>query len=252
MKRFWALWFITFTALLGCGGSGSTSSQEQIVKISTILVPLYSYPADANHREHHQRLAQLRSQKEIIVIINPNSGPGVIKDQAFENIINTYKASGKRVLGYVSTDYTHRDQQEVIADIERYLDFYPQVDGFFLDEVSNELRDFEYYRQIYNYVKGIGNFMVVINPGARVPQEYYSVADKVVAFENSLSFLYDRYALTRANPKDCFLVYGVRDTAQARELLSYLTSHGASCAYAVDEDPPSWFELSPYMNVLLE
>ncbi len=119
MKRFWVPWFIIFTTLLGCGGSGSTSSQEQIVKISTILVPLYSYPADANYGEHHQRLAQLNG-------------------------------------------------------------------------------------------------------------------------------------LIRANPKDCFLVYGVRDTAQARELLSYLTSRGASCAYAVDEDPPLWFELSPYMNVLLE
>ncbi|MEJ7555201.1 MAG: spherulation-specific family 4 protein, partial [Aquificaceae bacterium] len=155
-------------------------------------------------------------------------------------------------LGYVKTNYARKDQQKVIADIERYLDFYPQVDGFFLDEVSRELRDFEYYRQIYNYVKGRGNFMVVINPGARVPQEYYSVADKVVVFESSLSFLYSGYGLIRANPKDCFLVYGVRDTAQARELLSYLTSRGASCAYAVDEDPPLWFNLSPYMNVLLE
>ncbi len=252
MKRFWAVWFITFTTLLGCGGSGSTSFQEQTLGISTILVPLYSYPADVNYREHHQRLAQLRSQKDIIVIINPDSGPGVIKDKEFENIISMYKASGKRVLGYVSTDYARRDQQGVIADIERYLDFYPQVDGFFLDEVSNELRDFEYYRQIYNYVKGLGNFMVVINPGARVPQEYYGVADKVVAFEDRLSFLYDGYGLMGAKEKDCFLVYGVRDAGQARELLSYLTSRGASCAYAVDEDPPSWFELSPYMNVLLE
>ncbi|MEJ7555080.1 MAG: spherulation-specific family 4 protein, partial [Aquificaceae bacterium] len=115
MKRFWALWFITFTTLLGCGGSGSTSSQEQIVKISTILVPLYSYPADANYGEHHQRLAQLRSQKEIIVILNPDNSSGLRKDHEFERIINTYKASGKRVLGYVKTNYARKDQQKVIA-----------------------------------------------------------------------------------------------------------------------------------------
>ncbi|QID32606.1 spherulation-specific family 4 protein [Pampinifervens florentissimum] len=252
MKKFWALFLVAFTLLLGCGWSGSNSSQEQTLRVSTILVPLYSYPADANYRDDHQRLAQLRSPKEIIVIINPDSGPSVIKDQEFENIINTYKASGKRVLGYLKTEYARRNRQGVIADIQRYLDFYPQIEGFFLDEVSNELGDFEYYRQIYNYVKEQGNFMVVINPGARVPQEYYSVADKLVAFESNLSFLYNGYGLTRANTKDCFLVYGVRDTGQARELLSYLTSRGASCAYAVDEDPPSWFKLSPYMNVLLE
>ncbi len=54
--------------------------------------------------------------------------------------------------------------------------------------------------------------MVVINPGAKVYQEYYSVADKVVTFDERLTFLYDRYGLTRANKKDCFFMYGVKDT----------------------------------------
>ncbi len=84
----------------------------------------------------------MRSQEEIIVIINPDNCPGATKDQEFENIINIYKSSGKRVLGYVKTNHARRDQQEVIADIERYLDFYSQIEGFFLDEVSNKLRDF--------------------------------------------------------------------------------------------------------------
>ncbi|WPM32625.1 hypothetical protein IAE16_02840 [Hydrogenobacter sp. T-2] len=53
MKRFWAFWLVTFSMLLGCGGSGSTFSQEQTLGISTILVPLYSYPADVNYRGHH-------------------------------------------------------------------------------------------------------------------------------------------------------------------------------------------------------
>lgn len=113
------------------------------------------------------------------MIINPDNGPGATKYQEFENIINIYKASGKRVLGYVKTDYARRNPQEVIADIQRYLDFYPQIKGSFLDEVSKKLKNFEYYRHIYDYVKKRGNFMVVIDPGTKMPQDYYSMADRV-------------------------------------------------------------------------
>ncbi len=251
MKKILVFGITILSLLFGCGGgSASTSQQEQTRSISTLLVPLYSYPT--TYRDDHQRLAQLRTQKEIMVIINPDNGPGNSKDVEFENLIISYKNAGMKVLGYVFTSYTSRNQSNVKADIEKYLQFYPQIDGFFLDEVSNKPEDINYYSQLYQYIKTHGRFLVVINPGTKVPQEYYNVADKVVVFEQSIDFLYNQYGLTKANPKDCFLVYGVRDIGKAKELLLYLVSHDAKCAYIVNEDPPSWFRLSPYMDLLIE
>ncbi len=75
MKKILVFWIIILSLLFGCGGgSASTSQQEQTRSISTLLVPLYSYPT--TYRDDHQRLAQLRTQKEIMVIINPDNGPG--------------------------------------------------------------------------------------------------------------------------------------------------------------------------------
>src|SRR4029079_12372743 len=59
-----------------------------------------------------------------MIVFNPNSGPGTSTDPAYTTVIAQAQAKGITVLGYVATDYGHRAEADVIADINRYYDLY--------------------------------------------------------------------------------------------------------------------------------
>ncbi|MCS6957919.1 MAG: spherulation-specific family 4 protein [Aquificaceae bacterium] len=235
--------------LIGCGG-GSGQGESPMANITTLIVPLYSYPV-GSYEEEHRKLTQVQSSKELIFIANPRSGPGSQLDANYLQLIGTYKEKGFKVVGYVLTNYGNRNLQAVKEDMNRYVQFYPQVDGFFVDEVSNNPAYLSYYREIHQHARQLGKSLLIFNPGTVVPADYYSLADRIVVLEESSDFLFRNYRNYRANPKDCFLIYGVSSRSVAEEVLHFLRSRGAVCLYMVDENPPSWFRLSPYMDILL-
>jgi hypothetical protein len=53
-----------------------------------------------------------------IMIMNPNSGPGLSFDQAYADTVAQAQSEGVKVLGYVYTQYTARNIAEVKADID--------------------------------------------------------------------------------------------------------------------------------------
>ena len=50
--------------------------------------------------------------------------------------VNSFRAAGGRVIGYVYSSYTDRPLQQVLDDIDRYDDWY-NIDGIFVDEMAN-------------------------------------------------------------------------------------------------------------------
>jgi len=140
-----------------------------------LIVPMYGWDAgwsqviDAKEKN---------PSTEIIVVINPSSGPGGSKDSHWTNVVDDLQDADIKVAGYVATSYAGRSVGDVKDDIDKYDDWYG-VDAIFLDEVSPSALD--YYKELNDHA---GSLKVILNPGAPVPSSYGSAGDIIVAYEN--------------------------------------------------------------------
>jgi predicted MPP superfamily phosphohydrolase len=121
-----------------------------------------------------------------IMVMNPNSGPGLSFDQSYADTVTQAQAEGVKVLGYVYTQYSARDITQVKAEIDNYISWY-DVDGIFLDEVSQDAADIAYYEDVADYIRSKTGSFIMINPGTVPHEQYMGVADVVVVFENLYS-----------------------------------------------------------------
>jgi hypothetical protein len=121
------------------------------------------------------------------VIVNPQSGPGEQVDGNYTKAIDRLRGAGCVVLGYVSTSYGKRTQDEVRADIDRWLAMYPRIQGVFFDEMRYEDTDeaVQYQSALTRYAHGAGCWPVVANPGADTPGRFFAAdaADVIVIAE---------------------------------------------------------------------
>jgi len=145
-----------------------------------MVVPMYGWDAGwddiINAKEDNKGT-------DIIVIINPASGPGGGKDSHWADVTDDLQDAGIKVIGYSATSYAGRSEGEVKGEIDNYYDWY-DLDGIFLDEVSPS--DQSYYKDLRHYAeKPDGTQTVVLNPGAPVPESYEDAGDIIIAFENS-------------------------------------------------------------------
>lgn len=244
-----AILVIVVFFIYSCSNSSNSVSSFNFDYVSyRILIPLYSYPSDPVYSPEYNKLLNFRYPTKVDIILNPDNGPGQSVDANFSMIIQQLKSKGYFLLGYIPTNYSNRNIDDVKRDVDKYENFYEVFDGYFFDEFSNDIQTLSYYSSIYNYVK-LKNKAVYFNPGTVVPGDFYSICDKVVVAEVDLQSFYRDYSNYVVNPKDCFLIYGVGNS-QFYQCLSFLKDIGAKCFYIIDEDPPSWFKVSPYLNII--
>jgi hypothetical protein len=210
------------------------------------LIPAYLPPAGL------EQLAE-RPVGGRLVVFNPANGPGAVAEPAYREAVAALRRSGTRVLGYVHTSYGARPRADVHADIGRYRDWYG-VDGVFLDETPRTEEQLPYYRALAQDARGIGEKLVVLNPGAVPARGYFDVADVIVTFEGP----YAAYApalrrmpgwvRTLAARRVAHLVYGASDT-DARLAVDELS--GAGFVYATSGAlPDPWSALPAYLDDL--
>lgn len=81
--------------------------------------------------------------------------------------------------------------EDVKSDIDTWKSFYGNIQGIFLDEVSNRIDLLDYYHNISAYIRSEPLFgsqaLVIINPGGNIPENYTMLADNCVIFEQSYS-----------------------------------------------------------------
>lgn len=177
-------------AVAACGPLGSDATEipdgTEIAMPSlaqSVAVPSYFYPGDTwTHLEKGAPTVGLG-------IINPSSGPSDRLDPNYVKQVNSTRAKGITVLGYVHTDYTVKPLADVRADVDRYYDWYG-VDGIFFDDVTNDCATAGYYNELHDYVKAkASGATVVLNPGTNTGECYMAASDILVTFEDS----YDQY-----------------------------------------------------------
>ena len=162
-----------------------------------LIVPGYFYPGP-----QWTTLATAYNSSTAWFIANPNSGPGASFDATYFSYINTLRAAGIKVCGYVRTNYGNRNASDVKADVDKYRQWY-RLDGFFLDESASLASSVPYYGAIAQYIRSNKTSpAILLNPGTGCDEAYTTVADIICLAASawssaSLSWLPPSWAVRR-------------------------------------------------------
>ncbi|WP_457568981.1 spherulation-specific family 4 protein [Desulfurobacterium sp.] len=206
-----------------------------------VIIPAYFYPTDADWN----KVFSIPSELSPIVILDPDAegGPGSEEDPLYTQLIERLNEKKFLPIGYVYTTYAQRNLDDVKADIDTWLELYPGIKGFFIDEVTNDndTYDIDYYRAVYSYIKSKGNYFVVLNPGTRPPDDYFSFADNVVVLENSYD-VFKTYGCTSNFPeKSSCIIYGASES----DMENVTASADVSYLYVTDDNDDFPFDRLP-------
>jgi Spherulation-specific family 4/PEP-CTERM motif len=217
---------------------------------TALLVPAYFYPSSDPTQSYWDELtAAAASGADVTAIMNPANGPGSAFNADYATAVNSFRAAGGKVLGYVYTCYggtqcftglppTHTTTQ-VLAAAQRYADWYG-VDGIFLDEMSNRLADLPYYQTVAQGLRAAhAGWRIVGNPGTSTPAAYLAVADTLVTLENGTG----SYATASTEPwmlaadpaRQANLFYNVATADAMRALLTEAVARNVGYVYFTDD-----------------
>ncbi|WP_457568706.1 spherulation-specific family 4 protein [Desulfurobacterium sp.] len=225
-----------FTIIVAsCGISGDEAPMHKVI------IPAYFYPTDSNW----ESVLSVSSNLSPLIILNPDAegGPGSREDPLYTQLINQLNDRGFVPIGYVYTSYSSRPLYEVESDIKTWIELYPGIKGFFIDEVtnSNDTFSINYYRDVFNFIKSIGNYYVVLNPGTQPSREYFSFADNIVVFEGDYD-LFKNYGCSSPYPeKSSCIIYGADET----EMENAVYSSDVLYLYVTDDDDSYPFDRLP-------
>jgi hypothetical protein len=261
---------VIFVFLVSCGGEGGISSSGSsmptdtklsslsvnLTDLTSYVIPMYSYPV-GQYQSEWDKLYNLSTSKIVYVIINPNNGPGNAVDANYLDAINKLKAKGFYVIGYVYTSYGKRNLSSVTNDINKWLSLYgtDKIDGFFIDEVSNNVKKYSYYNSIYTYVNSKGK-LVILNPGTNVDLKFFNISDKIVVFESNETdfeaFQYKNYSSINSD-RVCSIVLST-PADKVSFVKDKMLKNNSSCGYITgradnwQSGDSAYYYSSPYLN----
>jgi Spherulation-specific family 4 len=181
------------------------------------------------------------------VILNPESGPGTQKWDQFAMSVTAAKASGKTVLGYVSTNYGNRAIADVKADIDTYRLWYG-INTFFFDESPYDCTNIAYYAELRTYVNAQANPFTFINPGVNPLECFTDVADGIVNFEGSeaqyANWSPAAYVASHPTTKFWHIVYDA-DPTHGSDLVNTAADRNAAVVYLTDDTLPNPWDRLP-------
>lgn len=223
-----------------------------------VLVPAYFYPSGPGLAEW-RRLARAARDVPIVAIANPASGPGNRQDANYTEVIDLARKAGVTVIGYVSTRYAKRPQNEVKTDIDRWLQFYPGIDGFFFDEQASGKEQASLYQAIAEYAskrRPEQGAFIVTNPGTATAAEYLTPWKGIhVSCVQEDKTSLERYQppawITGIPPVQVAgLVYGETSIAGMRRNVQLAASKGVGFLYVTDDSGNNpWDRLPTYWEL---
>ena len=137
--RLFCLFIFLLIASMSAGDIVTASDPPPKMRL---LVPAYFYPAGKGDKEW-ERLLAAPQEAGVVAIVNPASGPGRRVDANYTNVLKQTKKSKVTLIGYVSTSYGKRKTEEVKADVDQWVRFYPGIQGIFFDEQASGTEQLE-------------------------------------------------------------------------------------------------------------
>jgi hypothetical protein len=158
----------------------STASALINSPCQNLVVPAYFYPGGG-----WTRATDSNPVPRIMILDVAGSGAGSAPERKYQTAVKQARAAGITVMGYSDTDYTLRSPAAIEADVRNYKTWYSVTD-IFLDQVSSGRAQLGYYRNLSRYIHGANpGSAVMLNPGTYPDQQYMSVGDILLVFENT-------------------------------------------------------------------
>lgn len=183
----------------------------------SILLPLYVYP-HSGAWDPLYAAAKAHPDVDFTTILNPCSGPctNTLPDSFYLSEIPKLRTYHNiRTLGYVATNYTSKDINMILSEINTYANWPKlsnntklRVDGIFFDETPSTFtpEKYQYLKTVSQAVKNTTTFrdrFVVHNPGnippslltnrtALATSSYLNLSDITVIFEETFSNWLDK------------------------------------------------------------
>jgi len=280
MKRSSYHWLATLlTLLIASTATASAPSDDTQPRGSSSprwLIPAYANPCcDGGPALWSAVIAAAQTRpQQIAVIVNPDSGPGASPidpnyiSAGGQGPLVTLASTAAVLVGYIATDYGNRDINVVRAEMTRYSDAAywrgtsVRLDGFFFDEMSNDLGDVGYYRQLRDHARSLaaGNLLIG-NPGiytygnssgqtTYTAADYGAVFDVLVLHEASdLAINRDYEApdwLGNANAAAVsFIAYGTPTAMRTRVAMSRMLARNTQYLYVTDDTAANPYDQLP-------
>ncbi len=219
-----------------------------------LLVPAYFYPAGEG-RKQWRRLIDAAAQVDLVAVVNPQSGPGVERNPDYASVIAEAAGRGVRLAGYVNLAFGDRAMAKIKGDIDAWVQFYPRINGFFLDQQPRDAAHAAFVAQVAAYARDkLRDALVIGDPGQPCDDSYLSRrADDVVcvftrpdgfaAFELPANLkAFDAFQLAA-------LPYQVADVETMRTLLKEAIIKRIGYIYVTDGKLPNpWAGLPSYWD----
>ena len=241
-----------------------------------VMVPAYIFPwNDTDPGTHNvgpewSTLIDLAKKygDRLVVIANPNNGPGEGPDvavpwqyQKYTEAINKVRANGAKVLGYVYTCYgltkdtalcAGRTTEDVLQDIANWKSWYP-VDGIFLDENSTDVNYLSWYKDLDKAIQAQWpTGLIVSNYGTQPAGRYLNRTGAPVMMENTAAYLDGHTSeLRNLPPSSVVLIHSVTD-GNWKGRRNTLKNKGATYLFVTDDGPDAnpWDSLPEYLPYL--
>jgi hypothetical protein len=182
----------------------------------------------------------------VVAIVNAASGSGDAKNTAYASAIDSLKAVGIVVIGYVSTREGGRSIKSVETDIAAWRSWYG-VDGVYFDQMPQRSGMEGYYAFMTQFAKSHGMTVTMGNPGANTSLSYIGTVDTIVISEGvgvpSLSYLagWDKAVSGKGN--FAFIARGVPDYNS-----TYVEDAAASVGFMFVSDASTYFAMPAYLS----
>ena len=229
--------------------AGNTAEAAECVKQ---IIPAYYYPST----DYWTQSTAVVGASGRVMIMNPASGPGTVKNPDYVTGVAAAKAKKAIVVGYVATDYGDKPLATVKAEILKYKNWYG-VQGIFFDEASSSATKISYYKSLAQYVREIGAGRVILNPGVPPAEGYFTQVltgtnDAAVVFEGTLTtynnWTQPSWVTKYPQKKFSHLIYAVPQ-ANWSATLTKAKNHWAGFVYITNDNLTNpWDTLPPYWS----
>lgn len=219
-----------------------------------LIVPAYFYPAEKGLAQW-KRLIDSSEKAPLVAIVNPDSGPGKRIDPSYTQLFELSRGRPITLIGYVTFSYAKRPISAIKADVDSWLQFYPEVQGIFFDEQPSGVEHVAFAAECFAYARSrIDRAAVVTNPGIPCAREYLAGRDCPTAclFEHETGFdtlQFPEWISRVPRERIYTLHYSVKGVPQMQKFLEAAVSKGAGSVYITDRLMPNpWDGLPAYWD----
>jgi hypothetical protein len=224
--------------------SGAAAAQLSASSTTGLIVPLYGQLG----LEWEQLIQAKKAYPAVpvVAIVNAASGSGDARNPAYASAIDSLKAVGIVVIGYVSTREGGRPIKSLETDIAEWRNWYG-VDGIYFDQMPQRPGMEGYYAYMTQFAKSHGMTVTMGNPGANTSLSYIGTVGTIVISERvgvpSLSYLagWDKGGHGKGN--FAFIARSVPDYNS-----TYVEDAAASVGFLFISDASNYFALPTYLS----